>query len=141
MITIDASVWISGLDQKDVFHPQTVEFFRRIISLSITPRTPSFALVEVACALGRRKRDAQIGLEAVEKLREWPQLEILHASDYLPDISIQEGLKYFLRSGDATYAATAHLTGTTLVSWDQELIGRAGAMTPTDWLASRGGIL
>jgi predicted nucleic acid-binding protein len=40
----------------------------------------------------------------------------------------------FLRAADALYAATATLTGSPLVSWDNELIQRAGALSPTDWL-------
>jgi len=33
-------------------------------------------------------------------------------------------------------AATAEILDAPLVSWDEELIRRAGAVTPTDWLAA-----
>jgi len=135
MITLDASVWISALDKKDPFYSETVQFLQYVVSHSIMPKTPSFALVEVACALAQRKRDPELGQQAMTKVREWPQLEILSAADYLPDASIKEGLAHFLRAGDATYAASAILTRTSLITWDQELIERANAMTPTEWLA------
>jgi predicted nucleic acid-binding protein len=50
--------------------------------------------------------------------------------------SVQVGTGAFLRGADALYAATAQLAGAALVSWDNELIQRAGALTPTAWLAA-----
>ena len=34
------------------------------------------------------------------------------------------------------YAATAEVNGAALVTWDNDLIQRAGALTPTAWLAA-----
>ena len=48
--------------------------------------------------------------------------------------ALRRGPSKFLRGADALYAATAELTGSTLVAWDNELIQRAGAISPTDWL-------
>jgi len=138
MITIDASVWVSGLEKKDPLHLQTAEFFRRLAALSVRSHTPSFALLEVACALSRRNRDPMAGTKAVEKLRAWPLLDIVPAARYLPEASLQQGVKFHLRAGDSTYAATAYLTGTILITWDSELIERAGGRTPTEWLAHQG---
>jgi predicted nucleic acid-binding protein len=45
----------------------------------------------------------------------------------------------FLRGADALYAATAKLNNTHLISWDEELIRRANAITPSDWLAANSG--
>jgi predicted nucleic acid-binding protein len=52
----------------------------------------------------------------------------------LVETAIRVGTDAFLRGADALYAATALITGSTLVSWDNELIQRAGAHSPTDWL-------
>ncbi len=135
MITIDASVWISGLEKRDSFHPATSEFFHWLGKRPLHLNTPSYALVEVACALMRRTGDRSLALKAVQKLREWPLLEIVPGSLYLPEPSLLKGLEHSLRSGDAIYAATASMTGTALITWDAELIERAGGVTPTDWLA------
>jgi predicted nucleic acid-binding protein len=58
----------------------------------------------------------------------------------LIEAAMQIGTSAFLRGADALYAATAQLTGSQLISQDQELIRRAGAISPTDWLISVTGI-
>ena len=50
--------------------------------------------------------------------------------------SVLLGTDSFLRGADALYAAAAQLAEATLVSWDDELIQRAGAFTPAAWLAA-----
>jgi predicted nucleic acid-binding protein len=47
------------------------------------------------------------------------------------------GTEKRLRSGDALYIAAAERTGVRLVTWDPELIERAGSITPIDWLAEQ----
>jgi predicted nucleic acid-binding protein len=45
-----------------------------------------------------------------------------------------------LRGADAVYVALAQELGTTLITWDAELLARGAlavpTMTPTDWLAA-----
>lgn len=48
--------------------------------------------------------------------------------------ALEVGTQGFLRSGDTLYAALADWLGAEVVSWDGELIKRAGALTPTDWI-------
>lgn len=57
------------------------------------------------------------------------------------EVAIRLGTHRYLRGADALYAATAHLTGTQLISWDNELVQRAGALTPTAWLDADSGLL
>jgi predicted nucleic acid-binding protein len=45
------------------------------------------------------------------------------------------GLRQLLRGADALYAATAVLLHAPLLSWDDELVDRAGALTPEQWMA------
>lgn len=44
------------------------------------------------------------------------------------------GTNQRLRGADALYAATAQMSGAQLISWDNELVQRVGAITPTVWL-------
>lgn len=37
---------------------------------------------------------------------------------------------------DALYAAAAAIYASELVSWDEDLLRRAGAVTPADWLVA-----
>src|SRR5581483_509543 len=47
----------------------------------------------------------------------------------------ERGAHAFLRGADALYVAAAEAFAAPLLSWDRELITRAGAITPQDWLA------
>jgi predicted nucleic acid-binding protein len=46
------------------------------------------------------------------------------------------GAHQLIRGADALYVAASSLTGAPLISWDAELVRRAGALTPQDWLAA-----
>lgn len=46
------------------------------------------------------------------------------------------GTFQFLRGADALYAAVAQQSQSLLISWDNEHLQRAGAITPTDWLVT-----
>jgi predicted nucleic acid-binding protein len=47
------------------------------------------------------------------------------------------GTRLLLRCADAFYAATASISQSKLITWDAELIERAGGVTPTDFLSRR----
>jgi predicted nucleic acid-binding protein len=70
-------------------------------------------------------------------LRRNPRLELIDTLQLLP-IAEEVGCRVFLRGADALYAATARVTRTPLIAWDRELIERAGALTPEQWLAGSG---
>lgn len=99
--------------------------------------SPEFAVVEIACAVARRHRDGQAGRVAARLLRRNPRLQLIDTLRLLP-IAEEVGCRVFLRGADALYAAAAQATGTPLVTWDREMIERAGALTPEQWLAGRG---
>lgn len=136
-MTVDASVWISFLDRNDPFNTSSDALLRRLQSSSTPYYSPAFAALEIACALARRQRDAQAGIAAAALLRRNGQLRLVETSRLQP-LAEELGCRLFLRGADALYAATAELTATPLVSWDRELIERAGALTPEQWLAQYG---
>ena len=47
------------------------------------------------------------------------------------------GTGRYLRSGDALYAALAEGLEGEVVTWDMELVERAGALTPREWIDAR----
>jgi predicted nucleic acid-binding protein len=55
----------------------------------------------------------------------------------LIDGALTCGTRCLLRGANAIYAAAAASTGTTLVTWDNELIERAGGVTPSDWCSRK----
>jgi predicted nucleic acid-binding protein len=78
-----------------------------------------------------------MGHKASVKMKANKLIHLEALDDGLLSEALRLGTRFRLRAVDALYAATAALeTDGVLVSWDNELIERAGAVTPTAWLAS-----
>lgn len=133
-LVIDASVWVSAADSTD----SRSEPSRRFLSMVVNGKThialPEFAELEIACALARRLRDPARGSRLAGRMLGSPH--VAKHSVNRPAIlrAIQVGTRSFLRSGDSLYAALARRVEGQLVSWDRELIARAGAITPDNWV-------
>jgi predicted nucleic acid-binding protein len=133
MITVDASVWTAFFESKDSFHRQTVAFLRECERRRIELFAPSLAVVETACAMARRQKDGVRGLAVARSLQAIPVLRWVDVDMTLIEEALTWGTRCLLRGADAVYAAAAASTGTTLVTWDNELIERAGGVTPPEW--------
>ncbi len=90
-----------------------------------------------ARAIARRAGNAAAGQAAAERLRRHLTLSLFPLNRRLLATAQSLGLEKLLRGADALYAATAALLRTPLVSWDGELLSRAGTITPDRWLAER----
>lgn len=134
MPTVDANCWIAALDPRDPFHVPSTAFFDRVTDRAMILFGPEFVVLEVACALSRRLRDPIRGQLVAEELRAHPGLRLFPHDEQLISEALRLGTQQFLRGADALYAATAQISGAQLISWDNELVQRAGALTPTDWL-------
>lgn len=134
MLTLDANTWIAAFDGQDRFHPDSTAFLRAVARHHLRLHGPALVILEAACALARRARSVAAGQAALERLRAHPAL-VLHPMDArLLSVAQDLGLRGLLRGTDALYAATAALANAPLVSWDDELVNRAGAITPQQWL-------
>jgi predicted nucleic acid-binding protein len=138
MLTLDANIWIAVYDPKDVFHAESTAFLVEVTRQQLRVNGPDFVLIETACALARRAQDPSVGQTAAQHLQAHPLLTLYPFTDHL-FAAIRLGVQQLLRGGDAIYVATAQLSGAQLISWDAELVRRAGAITPTDWLAQQEG--
>ena len=136
MLTVDANVWISAFDPRDPFHAQSLTFLAAAANDGLTLVGPGFVVVETGCAVARRLHDAQAGARTMERLRMNPLLSLLPLNERLLVLAGELGVRNRVRGADALYVAAAVLSGAPLVSWDQELVNRAGAVTPTDWLSA-----
>ncbi|MFQ3670635.1 MAG: type II toxin-antitoxin system VapC family toxin [Verrucomicrobiia bacterium] len=134
MITLDASVWIAFFEKADPFNAASEEFLCWVRNKGLIFHSPEFALIETGCALARRMRDASFGRTAAGTIAKIPHLELVSSSRISVDAALADGCGHLLRGADAIYAATARFTRTQLITWDQELIERAGGVTPTTWL-------
>ena len=131
-LTVDASVWVAAADHADVFHSESRDFLAAVALEGAQIVVPEFAIVEVACALARKlqstARGRYLATDVLSSVVRRPVDESLLST------ALQIGTSVFLRGADALYAATAQLSGAQLISWDNELVQRAGAITPTTWL-------
>ena len=135
-VTVDASVWLAAADTTDVFSGQSRAFLAAAVQHGAQLTIPAFAVAEVACALARKHRNAAVARQLTSAMLTPGSVAHVPVDARLLGISVRLGTGAFLRGADALYAATAHLTGGALVSWDNELIQRTGALTPTAWLVA-----
>jgi len=134
-IVVDASVWVSAADASDSYHDASREFLRAVVHRGVSIVVPAIARLEVACAMGQRLRDGQTGRAMGEQLAKSPLVRELAINAALLRDATDQGTAAFLRSGDSLYVAAARRSDATLVSNDDELIRRADAVSPEQWLA------
>jgi predicted nucleic acid-binding protein len=134
MLTLDANIWVAAFDPRDRFHQQSVAFLRAVALKRLRLHGPAFTALEVACALARRAGDPAVGSVAHDRLRRHPALRLHPMDDRCLATAHALGVRQLLRGADALYAATAKLFHAPLVSWDDELVHRAEASTPSTWL-------
>lgn len=135
-LTVDASVWTAAADPSDSFSGESRAFFAEAVERGARLFVPTFAVVEVACALARRLRDAARARRLTGVLLSPSHVTHVPVDDRLLASSLLLGTDSLLRGADALYAATAEMTRSQLVSWDDEHVARAAAVTPRNWLAA-----
>lgn len=135
-IAVDTGVWVAAQDPDDPLCASSRRFLSQAISLGLVIHAPAFALVETACALSRKLRDATKGQHPARLIFEASAAKQHPVTASLLAKSIALGTSRFLRGGDALYVATAESPGCPLVSWDKEHIKRAGAVSPEDWMVA-----
>lgn len=136
MLTLDANVWVSAFDSKDALHGDSATFLKVISQQKLALHGPATVVLEVTCAIARRLRRAGPADEAARWMRAHPTLKLLAVDDLLLEAGLSMGRDRGLRGMDALYAATAAMMAAPLISWDAELIQRADAMSPADWVAA-----
>jgi predicted nucleic acid-binding protein len=136
MLTIDANVWVAAADPSDDFSEVSRAFLRGVAQQRLRIYLPAFARVEIACALARRRRSAVAGQVLANVLVAAAWVVQVPLDTQLLARALLSGTHALLRGADALYVATAELNQARLVSWDDELVQRAAALTPRDWLAA-----
>jgi len=89
-----------------------------------------YALRRKCLGVGRRPERCAVGSQP-----ESPLVTAYSSNRARLRKAIAVGTRRFLRSGDALYAALAEELECEVVAWDVELVERAGALTPGDWIA------
>jgi predicted nucleic acid-binding protein len=133
-LTVDASVWVAAADPNDRFYDESQNFLAGVQVSGDRIVLPAFARVEVACALARKLGNPLRARQLSNDVMALSVVEHVPLDADLLERALFQGTGERLRGADALYAATASLNGAKLVSWDNELIERAGGLTPTAWL-------
>lgn len=133
VLVVDASVWVSAADATDEVSEPSRAFLSSVARRATPIALPDFAELEVACALARRLSDAERGKDLAGQMLRSPLITVHSLDSSLLRRAVDLGTRKLLRAGDAVYAAVTEVTGGEVVSWDEELIQRAGAVTPREW--------
>jgi predicted nucleic acid-binding protein len=122
---VDANVWIATFVQDDVFHVPSSRWLSQQMTRGEPIMIPAIALAEVAGAISRRAGAARAGL-ALADMMATPTLQIMEISMPLAQSAANLATNLSLRGMDAIYAALAVERGLPLITWDNELLERAG---------------
>ena len=126
-LTIDANVWVAAADRSDTFFQVSRQFLGKAARQRLTIYLPSFAQLEIACALARKRRNAEAGRKLALAILASPQITHIEMDAAFLGQAILIGTQTLLRVADTLYAVTAAIYHTQLISWDAELVNRAGA--------------
>ncbi|MEK7648549.1 MAG: PIN domain-containing protein [Patescibacteria group bacterium] len=131
-LTIDSSVFLSSLLERDHYHQTSLAFFSHIHQHPYITTLPMIVVLEIANILSKYNKDPR------------PAIESLMALTILPhdQSTIEEAITIFkrlhLKTSDALVVWCAYVSESTLISWDKQLIRQAQklieASTPSDFL-------
>jgi len=128
VIVLDASVWISSLLTTDVNHVRSDDWLVRVSTAGERFIVPSIFLPEVAGAFARRMGDKSAAAAALQRTLSSPAIAIAPIDVSLATAAARLALDLSLKGADAAYIALAVERGSSLVTWDRELITRAGTV-------------
>ena len=140
MLTLDANVFVSGLTPSYSSFPDSLALLTRIRTERLSVFCPSLVLPECAGAVIRPTGRLTLAHRALAFVQTLPEIEIVDLTTDRARRAADIAILCRLRGADAVYAAVAQAYGTTLITWDGELLTRGIAavptMTPSDWLAA-----
>jgi len=141
VITIDASVLVAASMEDAVRAEEARDFLRDVSRSGLAIHEPALAMVEVAAGIARRTGRRDLVAAALRLLAAMPGATFHPLDMPAAIVAATCATDLGVRAGDAIYAALASGTGSTLVTFDRELLERASAMvavqTPGEWLVRR----
>jgi predicted nucleic acid-binding protein len=123
-LVVDASVWVAASLLEEPYHKQATGFLAQHQALGTPIFLPRIGVVEIACAIARRVGDAQKATAVARAVVEIPSLVLWDIDETVMAEAVTVGALSRLRGSDAVYAAIAKLSGSSIVTYDEEMLAR-----------------
>ena len=139
-MTLDANVFIGALTPTGIHFADSLTLLTRIRTEKLNIVCPTLVLPECAGAIIRPTGRRTLAQQALIFMQTLPGIRFVDLTADRARRAADIAISCRLRGADAVYAAVAQEYGTTLITWDQELLTRGAAivtvLTPADWLAA-----
>ena len=119
-VVVDASVWVSRMIERDEFHVAVKDWMNAQRGQDTTFVSPSLLLAEVGGVISRVTGKPELGLNAIQKIENLPEVRIVEMDKALMDEASRVAAKYSLRGADSVYVAVASTLKIPLVTFDAD---------------------
>lgn len=127
-IVLDASVWVSRLVQKDVFHQAVKAWMEKQRSEGVIFLSPALLLPEVAGAVSRRTGEPYLARNATDSLIHLPGLRLVAMDQPLVQEATRLAADLGVRGADSFYVAVAARLNLPLITLDEDQKTRADSV-------------
>lgn len=117
-VVLDASVWVSRLVDSDEFHLPVKDWMNSQRGQDATFVSPSLLLAEVGGVISRVTGKPELGLGAIERIEDLPDVRIVDMDKPLMDNASRIAARFGLRGADSVYVAVASTLKIPLVTFD-----------------------
>jgi len=127
-VVVDASVWVSRLVEGDEFHLAVKDWMNSQREQDTTFVSPSLLLAEVGGVISRVTGKPELGLNAIQKIENLPDVRIVDMDKALMDDASRIAAKYGVRGADSVYIAVAMTLKIPLLTFDIDQRERASKL-------------
>lgn len=131
MYTVDASVFLSAFNPRELDHDDSQRLLDRMQDDAKPIAVPTLLLPEVSAAIGRGQGDPDLARQFARALKQLPHLVWVPLDSVLADQASDLAAQQRLRGSDAVYAAVSVRFGSTLVTLDRQQRERVSRVVAT----------
>lgn len=117
-VVLDASVWVSRLVESDEFHLPVKHWMNSQREQDGMFVSPSLLLAEVGGVISRVTGKPELGLSAIERIENLPDVRIVEMDKALMENASRIAATFGLRGADSVYVAVASALKIPLVTFD-----------------------
>lgn len=140
MLTIDVNVFIGASSPTEKAHTDSDLFLSRVRQDKLFLYCPTLLLPEIASGIIRPTGSVVVAQLTLRGVQNFPLMQWVELTQARAEAAVQVAENCRLRGADAVYVTVAQEFGTTLVTWDAEVLARgtgaASVLSPTGWLAA-----